>query len=155
MIGSVGVEIDVDRADAAGDVRRDEQEVAAMWPVGPLITVEDPTSWIVGNVAAERRPCIAERRRVVLARGQKPAVMTVAGSSADAKSSRLWNERGRTSTPYAQGWNNRRIGCSTIDFADQFAGKYGAKDPFMTKKLVQRQPMMATPRAARSFASGC
>ncbi len=79
MIGSIGVEVDVDRADATGDIGRDEQEVSAMWPAGPLITIEDSTGWIVGYVAATHRPRVSERRRVVLARGQKPAVMTVAG----------------------------------------------------------------------------
>ena len=80
MIGGIGVEIDLDRTNSSGDVHRDKQEVAAMGPAGPLITVKDPTGWIVGNVAVKRRPRVVERRRIVLAREQKLIVMPVAGN---------------------------------------------------------------------------
>ena len=51
-----------------------------MRPAGPLITIEDPTGWIVGNITVKRRPRVVERRRVVLTRGQKAMVMVISGN---------------------------------------------------------------------------
>ena len=54
MIRSISFEINIDRTNACGNVRRDKKEVAAMRPAGPLITIEDPTGWIVGIVTVNR-----------------------------------------------------------------------------------------------------
>ena len=67
VIGSVGVEVDIDRSDGTGDIRGDEKEIAAMRPNGPLFTVEHPTGWIVGNVTPAHGPRVAQRRRIILA----------------------------------------------------------------------------------------
>ena len=80
MVGCVGVEIDVDRTDAPGDVPGDEHEVAAMSAARPLIAVEHAAGRVVGDIAATRCPAIEQRTRIIGGGGDDAPVMVVAGN---------------------------------------------------------------------------